>query len=460
MALAKRFHGEIINGDALQMYKGLPIATNKIPQEEMQGIPHHLLGCVGLEEEPWDVGKFAAESKRLIDEIGARGRIAILVGGTHYYTQALIFKESMLAKTADHLSTEELEEKWPVLKAGAEEMLEELRKVDPKMAQRWHPKDSRKIRRSLEIWLQTGRRASTIYEEQRLRRLASAPAASLLEFDEVEKGFPVPDVPSQGESSVLRFDTLVFWVHADINALKLRLDSRVNRMMGEGLLAEVTSMRSLNRQLSAEGKDTDTGRGIWVAIGYKEFEEYLSASEAGAETNRLEKLKAEGIEKTKAATRQYAKRQNRWIRLKLLPALYNAGSGNRLFLLDGTNLPGWATNVEEVACSLMESYMAGIPLPPPATTSEIASLKHGAEPVDSQEGGGVYARVCETCATTMMTAKDWAEHMEGRKHKGLLKRVQHGHGLRFREGTGPPVVERMRDDHDPDFSHVEKKHSG
>ncbi|KAL9121727.1 MAG: hypothetical protein Q9187_001721, partial [Circinaria calcarea] len=410
VALAKRFHGEIINGDALQMYKGLPIATNKIPREEMQGIPHHLLGCVGLEEEPWNVGKFAAESKRLIDEIRARRRIPILVGGTHYYTQSLICRKSVLEKTTDYLSPEELEEKWPILRARAEEMLDELRKVDPEMAQRWHPKDSRKIRRSLEIWLQTGRKASTIYEEQRLERLASAQPAALWGFDQVEKGLLVPEVRYQGGRSALCFDTLVFWVHADSSVLKMRLDGRVDRMVVEGLLTEVESMRSLNRQLSSGGKDIDTNRGIWVAIGYKEFEDYLSACKGGAERNRLEMLKADGLEKTKAATRQYAKRQVRWIRLKLLPALRDAGSANQLFLLDGTQLPNWSTNVEELACSLTESYVAGMPLPSPATTSEIAMSTLGVKSANVQAHGSVHTRVCEICGTTMMTAKEWEEH--------------------------------------------------
>ena len=457
MTLAKRFRGEIINGDAIQTYKGLPIATNKISQDEMHGVPHHLLGCVGQEEEPWNVGKFAAESKRVMDEIRARGRIPILVGGTQYYIQSLIFKESVLEKTADHSSREELEERWPVLRARAEDMLDELRKVDPEMARRWHPKESRKIRRSLEIWLRTGRKASAIYEEQRLERSALAPAASLLEFDRVEKGLPTRKTPSQAEHSVLSFDTLIFWVYADIDALKMRLDDRVNRMVDEGLLAEVESMRCLNRQLKTEGKDIDTGRGIWVAIGYKEFEDYLSASAGNAGTNHLEMLKAKGMEKTKAATRQYAKRQSRWIRLKLLPALRSAGSGNQFFLLDGTHLPNWTTSVEGVACSLTESYVAGMPLPLPTTISEVASLKLTAEPGDSREDGGVYARVCDLCVITMMTAKDWDEHMKSRKHKGLLNRAQHCKG---REGRGPPLVERIQDDLEPEFLHAEENHSG
>lgn len=439
------------------MYRGLPIATNKIPQEEMQGIPHHLVGFVGLEEEPWNVVRFAAESKRLVDEIRARGRIPILVGGTHYYTQSLICRESILGKAANHLSLEALEEKWPILRARPEEMLDELRKVDPEMALRWHPKDSRKIRRSLEIWLQTGRKASAIYEEQRLERLASAQPAALWGFDQAEKGLSVPEVGYQGRRSALGFDTLVFWVHADSNTLKMRLDGRVDRMVRGGLLAEVDSMRSLNRQLSAGGKDIDTSRGIWVAIGYKEFEDYLSACEGGAERNHLEMLKATGLEKMKAATRQYARRQVRWIRLKLLPALRDSGSAHQLFLLDGTQLSNWATNVEELACSLTESYVTGMPLPSPATTSETAMSTLGVISANAQADGSVHTRVCEICGTTVMTVRDWEEHTKTKKHKGLLKRARQGSELSCQKEGWPAVIGGMKDDLDCGVSHGEKE---
>jgi tRNA dimethylallyltransferase len=60
--LARRYNGEIINGDAMQLYRGLPIITNKIANDEMKGVPHHLLGCISLEEETWTVGKFVAEA--------------------------------------------------------------------------------------------------------------------------------------------------------------------------------------------------------------------------------------------------------------------------------------------------------------------------------------------------------------------------------------------------------------
>ncbi|KAG0160431.1 hypothetical protein PDIDSM_7960 [Penicillium digitatum] len=99
--LASRFNGEIINGDAMQMYCGLPIITNQIPIDERNGIPHHLLSCIDLDAEAWRIGLFKREALRVIDDIRTRGKVPILVGGTHYYTQAVLFKEQLVGEGVD-----------------------------------------------------------------------------------------------------------------------------------------------------------------------------------------------------------------------------------------------------------------------------------------------------------------------------------------------------------------------
>src|SRR5271168_1169210 len=154
----------------MQMYDGLPIITNKITAEEQKGIPHHLLGSIAPDEEPWRVGMFKKKADQIIQEIRSRGRLPILVGGTHYYTQSLLFKDSLIddkfygeEHVRTELSNEEILQKFPMLDGPTEAMIERLREVDPKMADRWHPNDRRKIRRSLEIFLLTGKKASDIY---------------------------------------------------------------------------------------------------------------------------------------------------------------------------------------------------------------------------------------------------------------------------------------------------------
>jgi len=153
------------------MYAGLPIITNKITVEEQKGIPHHLLGVVGLDEETWRVGVFKRNAGRIIREIRERGKLPILVGGTHYYTQSLLLENELVEDPQKpDLTPEEISKRFPILDASTEETLEKLREVDPRMADRWHPKDTRHIRRSLEIYLTTGKQASQIYDEQKQKK--------------------------------------------------------------------------------------------------------------------------------------------------------------------------------------------------------------------------------------------------------------------------------------------------
>ncbi len=178
--LATRFNGEVINADAMQMYKGLPIITNKISAEERRGIPHHLFDRIALDEETWWVGQFRKETNRVIREIRSRGKLPIVVGGTHYYITGLLFEDKLIHESSSPSRADGPEEgaetKFPILGATAEVMLEKLREVDPQMADRWHPNDIRKIRRSLEIYLTTGRRASDIYAEQQNRKETKNPS--------------------------------------------------------------------------------------------------------------------------------------------------------------------------------------------------------------------------------------------------------------------------------------------
>ena len=414
MALAERYNCEIINGDALQMYEGLPITTNKIPVEERKSIPHHLLGCVKLDEEPWSVGRFKDQATKVIEEIRSRGKIPILVGGSHYYTQSLLFKNFMIEVEGKEKeivsSTVAQEQTWPILGASTEEMLLELQKVDPLMAARWHPNDRRKIRRSLEIWYMTGRRASDIYEEQRKRKSTNT-------FDyHANDGSLYNDVYNSTKHlriSPLRYDSLILWTHSSSEELKLRLDKRVDLMLNNGLLSEVKSMNTLLQNLKSQGRPPDIGQGLWVAIGYKELVPYIRASRINIKSPKdLETLKQEGIAQTKDHTRQYAKRQIRWIRLKLIHALEYSHLSCTLFLLNGSDLSRWSNDVDGQASDLVSAFLKGEPLPEPTSLSEAAATM--LQPSKKEE---MLARYCKTCAKTLMSENEWQRHVKGKGHK-------------------------------------------
>ncbi|CAK4032098.1 tRNA dimethylallyltransferase, mitochondrial [Lecanosticta acicola] len=405
--IAKRYNGEIINGDAMQLYAGLPVITNKITPEERQGIPHHLLGCIGLHEQTWVVGAFVRNALKVIEEIRSRGKLPILVGGTHYYTQSLLFKDRLAEKEeAEEEFVENMADKWPILNESTAMLLEELKRVDPVMAERWHPKDRRKIQRSLEIYLQTGRKASDIYADQRARKSANGDA----------EDFRIPDGLS------MRFSTLLFWIHAETNALRDRLDQRVEKMLQHGLLEEVDMLTDYARSQAEEGEAVDETRGIWVSIGYKEFKSYaLARQQDCTDVKRLSKLKAEGVEKTQIATRQYSKRQVKWIRIKLVNALADAGATDRLYLLDGSDVSNFADVVVRPALELTEQFLQGQNMPSPSSLSPVAAELLVPKREDFAATPQMWTKQhCSACEVTCVTPEQWKMHTGSKKHKKLV----------------------------------------
>jgi tRNA dimethylallyltransferase len=434
--IARKFNGEIINGDAMQLYEGLPVITNKMPEDERDGIPHHLLGCISLNEETWTVGNFVSNALAKISEIRARGRLPILVGGTHYYTQSLLFHDALANKSQDEEPVQNAE-RPAVLEEPTEVLLAKLREVDPVMADRWHPNDRRKIQRSLEIWLQTGRKASDIYEEQRTRReIAGQEALS----DDTQDG------------SLLRMRTLVLWVGAQSDMLSKRLDTRVDKMVTQGLLDEVSTLSDFYDSRIADGESIDTTRGIWVAIGYKEFLDYQAALRKGdTSPTQLSKLLAQAIEKTKAGTRQYAKRQIRWIRIKLNNAINTAGAKNSFFMLDGSDLTNWNQDVSETGLKLVDSFLKEDTLPDPSSLSPLAAEMLTASKPDTSARADLWSRKhCEVCDTTSVTESDWTVHVNSKRHKKAMssqrKRALNGNAQKATSSKQDVAEDQLKDD--------------
>lgn len=413
----------------MQMYEGLPVITNKITLDEQRGTPHHLLGLVSLNEEPWRVSTFKRQAENVIKEIRSRGRLPILVGGTHYYTQSLLFDNSLVSEDGEpdaenDMPREDINRKYPILERPTEEILDQLKKVDPIMAKRWHPNDRRKIQRSLEIYLTTGKQASQVYLDQRAKKIENS-------------------ISSEDESSTLN-STLLLWVHADPEVLKARLDARVDKMMESGLLDEVRSLGDYLHRHQAAGEIIDRTRGIWVSIGFKEFESYLSGLAGGTLTSKeLDILRHESIEQTKAATRQYSKRQVRWIRIKLLGALQSAGLQKRLFVLDGTDITQWNETVSDPAVRIVADFLSGRELPVPGEISSIAAeLLFVKQAYDLSDRPDLWVRqVCELCNMTAVTEEQWQRHLESRSHRRASKKskastFQSPRHLGSTDGTG------------------------
>ncbi|KAI5859458.1 tRNA isopentenyltransferase [Durotheca rogersii] len=403
--LARRFNGEIINADAMQMYKGLPVITNQLPVEERRGVPHHLLATIDPREPTWDADIFAREAARLICEIRSRGKLPIVVGGTHYYIHALLFEDSILGSLYEEEASpaqpdEEHLTQFSILNAPTDLMLKRLREVDPAMADRWHPGDRRKIRRSLQIFLSTGKRASDIYAEQKQARAAPDP----------EKD---------------PWQALMFWVHTDPEVLQSRLDKRVDKMIERGLIAEVRALHNSRKARSEQGEVVNLTRGIWQSIGYRQMEPFLDSEEDGASPEERTRRKEAGLERIRTGTRQYARHQLRWIRHKTINMLRDHDALDYLFLLNSSNVDSFSADVLEPAARLLRTFLSGQPLPDPAEVSSRAGEVLAAfRASSSPEQLTLKVETCNTCGVSVSSADQWQKHLKGRRHQRGIRKTK------------------------------------
>lgn len=259
--IAKRFNGEVISGDAMQVYKGMDIGTAKILREEMQGVPHHLLDIKEPDEE-YSAADFKFHVQKLVQEISEKGRLPIIVGGSGLYIQAALFDYNFPDIKRDEERTEQLEKQ--VQEEGIEKIYKRLQQVDPKQAEKIHPNNHRRVIRALEIYETTGKSKSEW---------------------EMEQTFESP------------YNIIFIGLEMERKQLYDRINQRVDHMLEKGLLDEVKSLYDQGF------KDTQAMR----AIGYKEFISYLEGKQS------LNKA----IEQLKQNSRRYAKRQYTWFRNKL-----------------------------------------------------------------------------------------------------------------------------------------------
>ena len=260
IALAKELDGEIVSCDSMQVYKRMDIGTAKPTVEEREGIPHHMLDVA----EPWEdfsVSKYCEMASTIVDDIMARGKTAIIVGGTGLYMDSLI-KGNDFAPYPPTGRRQELEALAE--EKGIEAVIEQLREVDPESAERLHPSDRKRIIRAMEVYLET-----SISITEHNRRTQEIPP----------KYHPV-------------------WFaleDADRQTLYDRIDKRVDIMLRDGLIDEI-------RNLLAEGIPEKCT--AMQAIGYKEFVDALAGRSSMETAAAL----------VQQSSRKYAKRQLTWFR--------------------------------------------------------------------------------------------------------------------------------------------------
>ena len=161
IAIAERFNGEIINCDSTAVYRGFDIGTDKVPHDERRGIPHHLIDIVGPTDE-YTAAQFAKDAAAVVNDIHARGKLPVLVGGTGFYYRALtrgLFpgpgKDADLRRRLDRIA--ELK--------GVEKLHRMVARIDPESAARIQPRDRKRLVRAMEVYFQTGKPLTAHFED-------------------------------------------------------------------------------------------------------------------------------------------------------------------------------------------------------------------------------------------------------------------------------------------------------
>lgn len=258
--LAKTINGEIISADSMQVYKEMDIGTAKILPEEMQGVPHYLVDEF-LPDEEFNVVKFKECANRYIEEIYAKGKIPILVGGTGFYIQAVLKDVSFEENEEDSTYRKELEKLAE--EKGALYLHQKLSEVDEESSKAIHPNNIRRVIRALEFYHQTGMKIS--------------------EHNAREKERQSP------------YTYAYFVLTNDRKVLYQRIDKRVDKMIEDGLVEEV-------RRLKEKGYSRNLVS--MQGLGYKEIYAYLDG----------ELSLPEAVNILKRDTRHFAKRQLTWFR--------------------------------------------------------------------------------------------------------------------------------------------------
>lgn len=258
--LAIRMNGEVISADSMQVYRGMDVGSAKITQDQMHGVPHHLIDCAEPFE-TWNVVRFQEEARKALEEIDKRGKLPILCGGTGFYIQALLYD----------IDFTQMQENTPLrsqlsamaAQKGPEAVHALLAQKDPASAAAIHPNNIKRVIRALEFLQESG---NSIAEHNTAQR--------------------------EKESA---YRSVYFVLNMERRKLYERIDRRVDIMMEHGLLKEVTRLRDIGVP-----RDSTAMQGI----GYKQIYGHLEGEYSLEEAVRL----------IKRDTRHFAKRQLTWFK--------------------------------------------------------------------------------------------------------------------------------------------------
>jgi len=443
LELASKFGGEIISADAMQMYKGLDIVTNKVTMDEQRMVRHHMINIL----DPLStntVVDFRNKALPVMEKLLMEGKIPVICGGTNYYIESLLwkvlvdeampfmlggkrgldgtednFQESKFSRTEVYdkseevhsdnkdatTSTVESEPNQPLKISSISwtsdpghphtlELYRLLLSVDPDRANVLHPNERRKIWRSLQVFSQHGVAHSKLLKEQGGANGIGMGGGLL--FDE-------------GRICIIE-------VWSDQEVLDDRCNKRVEKMLDRGLVGELQQFHKEYNTLRAEkGEMGNLGyrTGIWQSIGFKEFHNYLCLDDVEREGEKGKKLFDEGVERMKISTRQYSRKQMKWVKRRFL---LNTRSTPPVYRVDSTDPSLWQEKVFQPAEIIVRDFIEG-------RTPEM-------EPLERSEGGKEreedYRRTkhCDICNRDFKGSGQMTAHQRGSSHKKAVLAIR------------------------------------
>ncbi|XP_023537420.1 tRNA dimethylallyltransferase 2 isoform X2 [Cucurbita pepo subsp. pepo] len=409
------------------VYRGLDVLTNKVPPQDQNGVPHHLLGTVSPDVE-FTAKDFRDSAIPVIDDILSRGCLPMIVGGTNYYIQAL-FSPLLLddstknigGSCSSYLGDEEMDIELDEGRDSLKYDHSYLKEIDPVSAGRLHPNNHRKINQYLSLYYRTGVLPSTLFQGK---------AAE-----------------SWGQADSFRYECCLICVDASIPQIDGHVDSRVDSMLAAGLLDEVYDIYNPNANYT---------RGLWQAIGVREFEEFLRyyvpngrcdedsnelSPKNSMECNEILKenmrsilnstsagessfLLKEAIDNVKLNTRRLVRRQRRQI--KRLETLF----GWKIHYVDST---------EYITSKVEDSWTAQVVVPAvQIIRSFLEDCCSATETMNPQSSGQTIKKdlwtqyVCQACGNKVLRgAHEWEQHNLGRSHRKRMYRLKKHEGSSF-----------------------------
>ncbi|XP_048760092.2 tRNA dimethylallyltransferase-like isoform X2 [Ostrea edulis] len=399
--IGRKFNGEIISTDSMQIYQGLDIVTNKVTTEEQNLCPHHMINYISPLEENHHVHQFRNKALPIIEQLINDKKIPVIVGGTNYYIESLLWNTLIKSEDIKRAKSEKLEDdeetrdvdKYPELEQASqiEEKLrserdgtyndldtptlyQRLQTVDPASAGRIHPNDRRKLLRAMEVFDVYGVPMSEVHEAQ---KSTGSPGVGELRYPH----------------------TCVLWVQSEQSVLDDRTDKRVDTMMERGLMQELLDFhREFNAKRKQENRDVDYTTGIFQSIGFKEFHDYLLLPEEEKMSDKGKAIFEKGVENMKIATRQYSRRQIYWIKNRLLRN--KGGNYPPVYAVDSSDVNQWTEK-------------GVVPTQEPLQLTEYDDVREFNE--------------CKICNKTFVMRRIWDIHLKSSKHMKRLRSLRKRH---------------------------------